>query len=493
MSDLVPSAPEALEDTLRRPPESLGLAPIKLWKRSIPIRRLTVGATLASADLAASLAAIGLGHAAVDHRSAVEPLAAVLAALIVVCHLGLGLYSGCGPSPCERFRLRALGVLAVISVDLLVSASNGIGGKLLAAISFSGILLLILGSYTEAIVRGFLIHRKVWGAPAALVGCNAGSCLLAEKLRAEPELGLMPVGFLESSDDVDRRGEPLPLPILGSTQDLLRIGEHAEVVIFAARRQLAAHDAARRGGLPFAQVLVAEEAEDMQSLWLNTRTLGHSVGIEINRGLYVARNLWLKRAIDVLVAGPLGLLALPVIVLLGLAIKAVDPGPAFYIQSRVGRDGRPVRVLKLRTMYCDAERRLEHHLENNPTALAEWRRYFKLSDDPRVLPIVGGFIRRASLDELPQLWNVIRGDMSLVGPRPFPSYHMQSFDPEFRLVRESVPPGLTGLWQVSSRSDGDIDVQKAQDLFYIRNWSIWLDLYIILQTLPAVLMARGAK
>jgi Undecaprenyl-phosphate galactose phosphotransferase WbaP len=492
MSDLVPSAREVLKDTPRTPPESLWLASIRVGKLSIPTRRFLVGATLASADLAVSLTAIGLGDAAVDRGSAVGPPPTALAVLIVAFYLGLGLYGGCGPSPCERFRLRALGVLAVLTVDLLVSVTNGLGIGLLA-VAFSGILLLVLGSYTEAIVRGFLIHWKVWGAPAALVGCNAGNCLLAEQLLAEPELGLRPIGFLESPDDVHQRARPLPLPILGAMQDLPRIGEHAEVVIFAARRQLAAHEAACQGRLPFAQVLVAEEAEDMQSLWLHTRTLGRSIGTEIRRGLYVARNLWLKRVIDLLVAGPLGLLALPAIAALALAIKAVDPGPGFYIQSRVGRDGRPLRVLKLRTMYCDAERRLEDYLENNSRARAEWRRYFKLSDDPRVLPIIGSFIRRASLDELPQLWNVIRGDMSLVGPRPFPSYHMQSFDPEFRLVRESVPPGLTGLWQVSSRSDGDLDVQKAQDLFYIRNWSIWLDFYIILQTLPAVLMARGAK
>ena len=493
MSDVIPSAKDALKDGTYGPSASLGLSPIELKTLSGPFRRLIVGAALASTDFVASVAATSLGDAIVDRGSAAGLPTAALPVLLIIIYLGLGLYTGCGPSPCERFKLRTLGLLVLVTMDLLASASSGLSIALLAAVSCRGILLLVFGYYTELIVRGVLVQRGLWGATVALVGCNAGNSVLAERLLAEPELGLRPVGFLASPDETGPPAVLLPLPFLGTTRDLARIGQHAEVVIFAARRQLAADEAVRRGRLPFAQVFVAEDAHDMQSLWLHTRTLGPAVGIEISRGLYVASNLRLKRAIDLAVGVPLGVLALPIIGALALAIKAVDSGPAFYIQNRVGRNGRTLRMLKLRTMYRDAERRLDEHLHDNPGVRAEWQRYFKVSNDPRVLPIIGGFIRRASLDELPQLWNVVRGDMSLVGPRPFPPYHTQSFDPEFQMVRESVPPGLTGLWQVSSRSNGDLKVQKAQDLFYIRNWSIWLDFYIILQTLPAVLTAKGAK
>lgn len=196
-----------------------------------------------------------------------------------------------------------------------------------------------------------------------------------------------------------------------------------------------------------------------------------------------------KRIIDYTFGIPLFILALPIMCIVALAVKLISPGSAFFIQERVGINGQTIKVVKFRTMYLDADKRLEAYLQGNPEREAEWRQIFKLDNDPRVIPWIGHFLRKSSLDELPNLWNVVRGEMSLVGPRPFPHYHLAEFDRDFQELRQTVWPGITGLWQVER---GSTDVQIALDSYYIRNWSIWMDLKSLIRTIPVVLLAEKA-
>jgi lipopolysaccharide/colanic/teichoic acid biosynthesis glycosyltransferase len=247
-----------------------------------------------------------------------------------------------------------------------------------------------------------------------------------------------------------------------------------------------------RCGSEFSHIIVIPNLIGVASLWVSTKDLGGVLGLQIRQNLLVPLNRRLKRAIDFSIAAALGLVALPVIALAALWIKLVSGGSPFYTQQREGEAGAPIVIRKLRTMRPDADSMLERYLDEHPQALREWNTCFKLRQDPRVLPGIGQILRRTSLDELPQLWNVLTGEMSLVGPRPFPSYHLEQFGQEFRGLRRKVVPGLTGLWQVASRSDGDLKIQESLDTYYIRNWSLWLDLHILALTVRAVLFAKGA-
>ncbi len=228
---------------------------------------------------------------------------------------------------------------------------------------------------------------------------------------------------------------------------------------------------------------------------MEARALGLGAVLEIeapSARAVGANDRLIKRSLDLALAVQLLLLSAPVILVLAIVVRLVSSGPAFFTQVREGLEGEPFRVLKLRTMHLDAAKRLERHLAEHPSAQAEWNRYMKLKHDPRLLPGIGRFMRRWSLDELPQLWNVVKGEMSLVGPRAFPDYHLQAFDSEFRVLRRKVKPGITGYWQVQVRSNGDLEVQKKLDSYYIHNWSLWFDVYILGRTVTTVLKGHGA-
>jgi Undecaprenyl-phosphate galactose phosphotransferase WbaP len=470
------------------------------WRSSgsILLRRLRkplVAASLVAGDVLSAWIAMSCTDAllAATGLPAADDRRPISVAFLIGAFLVARLYTAWGPSPCERLRTRAFCIAAFTAVDLIAQplVSPGLAALLLATLFNAG-CLLIIGYYAEAMVRACMIRLGLWGARAAIMACGEQSRRLAALLAERQDLGLSPIGFIQTARDSDAQELQLPFPLVGTTADPLGIEPDVEIVLAGSQEDLAAMIECSQASVSPEFLLIAN-AHDMQSLWVRTRALGDATAIEIRRDLCRPHNRVLKRATDVLFGAALALLAAPIVAILAFAIKLIDPGPAFYVHSRVGRYGQTVPVLKLRTMYANAEERLEEHLRRDPKARLQWQRFFKLDHDPRVLPLIGDVIRRMSLDELPQLWNVVRGDMSLVGPRPFPSYHMSSFDAEFQAIRTSVPPGMTGIWQISSRSDGDLDTQKAQDLFYIRNWSLWLDIYILLETLPAVLTAKGAK
>jgi len=243
----------------------------------------------------------------------------------------------------------------------------------------------------------------------------------------------------------------------------------------------------------FHRVIVVRPLEERLIEPAAIRYLGTAVGIEYQNLLLMVRHRLVKRVMDIALSAVGLVLLLPVMAAAAVAIKLCDPGPWWHAQTRGGRGGRPFRMWKLRTMYLDADDRLSAHLATDVAARREWEEEFKLARDPRVLPVVGNVLRRWSLDECPQFWNVIRGEMSLVGPRALPPYHLDAFGPEFRALRQRIRPGMTGMWQVMSRGRGAIRAQEVLDRYYICNWSLWMDLFVLGKTILTVPGGRGAR
>ncbi|MBQ7515147.1 MAG: undecaprenyl-phosphate galactose phosphotransferase WbaP [Schwartzia sp.] len=212
--------------------------------------------------------------------------------------------------------------------------------------------------------------------------------------------------------------------------------------------------------------------------------------LKVKNNLARRSNRAIKRIFDLVVSLCGMVVVVPLGIFLGLAIFLDSPGPVIFAHRRIGQGGREFPCYKFRSMVPDAPAVLERYLAENPAARAEWERDFKLRNDPRVTR-VGAFLRRTSLDELPQLWNVIRGEMSLVGPRPIVRAEIAKYGDyiqDFYLV----PPGITGMWQVNGRSDTTYEERVAMDSWYVRNWSVWIDMVYLLKTVKVVFDGRGA-
>ncbi len=195
-----------------------------------------------------------------------------------------------------------------------------------------------------------------------------------------------------------------------------------------------------------------------------------------------------KRAMDILLAGVGTVIAAPFILLIVVAIKLDSKGPAFYVHNRIGKNGKPLRLYKFRSMYINADQLFQQF---TPEQKAEWQENFKLREDPRITR-VGSFLRRSSLDELPQLLNILQGNLSVVGPRPVVAEELEKYGPNKERFL-SVTPGLTGYWQAFTRSDGTYEDRMAMELYYVDHANLWWDIKIILATVGSVLKGRGAR
>lgn len=392
--------------------------------------------------------------------------------VLLAMRAAFSLYPGYGLNPAEELRRQTVSTLLVV-------ATFGIGGTLFRfsqdysrlVLTLVALAMLLLLPPARALTKRLLARTDLYGETTWVLGQSKRADELVMVIERRRDLGLRIIGF----------GLNPPLEGNGIKHCIVIPDDVREVSLPKLLDEL---------NTRFRRVWLVPNLLDVASVWVTPRDLDGHLALELRNNLLEPINGYFKRAIELLILVLVSAIVIPLVLVLAAGVAIESPGPVLFRQQRVGRNGRDFEILKFRTMHLGAEERLLAHLASSPEAEKEWRRHQKLQYDPR-LTRVGRFLRRYSLDELPQLWNILRGEMSLVGPRAITAQELCLYGDHAHLYT-SVLPGLSGLWQVSGRSYLSYEDRVRLDAYYVRNWSVWLDLAILAKTPLTVLGARGA-
>jgi Undecaprenyl-phosphate galactose phosphotransferase WbaP len=404
-----------------------------------------------------------------------------------------GLYPGLLIHPADEIRQVFYGTTAVC---LLIE-----GGTVLLRnpeaywrldVMLAWVLVIPTVLTTRLLARRMFSGRAWWGIPSVVLGTATSTKRVARMLGKSPS-GLRLTGVL-TNDCVVNWPDDLP-PVLGHLSAAPAIAKKkiAQYAVVALPQHPTSElcDQIEECCKGFRRVLLIPDLfSGVCSLGVLARDVGGELAFEFPQRLFQGSTACVKRFLDIAVS-LMALLPLTVVFLvLSVFLKLNSKGPVFFAHRRYGRAGKVFKAFKFRTMIQDGDEVLAQHLRQHPQDVLDWELNHKLKNDPRVTAI-GKWMRRYSVDELPQLWNILIGDMSLVGPRPIVEAEIQQYGRGFGLFVR-VRPGLTGLWQVSGRNDTTYEERVAYDGYYVRNWSIWLDLYIIVRTVRVVVTGDGA-
>ena len=401
-----------------------------------------------------------------------------------------GLYPGVGLSPVDEIRKLSIAtnfsfliMLAITFFEQLPYQSS------ILFISVSWLISRLLVQLNRWVLR--IIGRDLgfWGEPVAIIGNGPIGRRIDQYLKDNLRLGMRSYVMLSGKSNLDKAVlDHINYSKISTA--ILVIPEMSEELqrSFIYEQRHGHHR--RKGEKPIDRIILISSLSWVGSLGVETHDLGGILGLEVRQNLLNKWAKFLKRSLDLFLTITGCVLISPLIPILFLVITLDSRGGIFYKQERVGRDGKKFHILKLRTMVANADSILEEYLEKHPELKAEWEASHKLKNDPRITRI-GNFLRKFSIDELPQLWNVFKGEMSLVGPRPIVTDEIRYYGPVYKLYKQ-VNPGMTGIWQISGRSNTGYEQRVNLDEYYIRNWSLWLDIYIIVRTLYIVISKKGA-
>jgi Undecaprenyl-phosphate galactose phosphotransferase WbaP len=360
------------------------------------------------------------------------------------------------------------------------------------------LLVLVFVPFGRLAAREALIHFGHWKRKALVVGDGDNAVEACRAIRGERHMGIEIAGFMGDGDSLALSHLGTGFPMLGSGENVEEVANElgCSVIVIAlddGAQARAADIAARLYDARF-EVFVVPLLHGLpvQSMQAQNFFSNDVLLLRLQHKLLSPVSRLLKRAIDLAASSALLVALLPLMAVVAWRIRREDGGPVFYTQSRVGHNGEDFEFIKFRSMVRDADARLLEWKQANPELYERYEASnFKLADDPRILR-TGRWIRRTSIDELPQLWNVLRGEMSLVGPRPLLRRELESYPSHTLSLYSQVLPGITGLWQVSGRSHTTFEQRAAMDGWYVRNWSLWVDWVILLKTVRVVASARGA-
>ena len=389
------------------------------------------------------------------------------------------------------FRSVTIGVIAAIVLMYTGHVTNDVSRLF---VGFSYIFIMLFITVFRFISHKILNALQILYIPVLLVGAGKTAELVNKSLQRMPVSYCKIIGYVD--DNPKSASIAKEYPCLGTFNDVENVIkdtgvqtvlicapglESKKLVALINRLQLLVKRVAfvpELFGLPTSNITARGMMEEQ------------AVILRVQNNLARKSNRVMKRIFDIGATVCGGILILPILAIVAILIYIDSPGPIVFGHKRVGQDGKEFSCYKFRSMVPNAQEALETYLKENPAAREEWERDFKLKDDPRVTRI-GKFLRKTSLDELPQLWNVLIGDMSLVGPRPIVRDEIVKYGDyinDFYLV----PPGITGVWQVSGRSDTTYEERVLMDSWYVHNWSVWIDIVYLLKTVLAVVKSKGA-
>ncbi len=421
---------------------------------------------------------------------------------VCLCHVivgsFLGLFPASGMNPVRELRSQ---VSSICISFLLVIALNGLVGQvarievLMIVMAFP--VVVAIAPPARFCIRKIVCRLSWWGEKVIIVGMGKQGSAVYQFLKQLPQRGLKPLGIVDCSPSEywNPENSDAEIEFLGTTDELVSVCRKRKchwVIAAVANKDEpdVQHILESCSFVP--NLVILSSCHLTPSMWVESFDVAGLAGIHVCDRLLFPFQRYSKRLTDLFVATAILVACSPLILAICILVKWKSPGPVLYRhQGRIGRGGVRFGALKIRTMVNNADEVLKEHLKSDPQARHEWEANQKLQNDPRIIRGIGHFLRRTSLDELPQLVNVIVGDMSLVGPRPIVSAEIEKYGDVFELYKR-VRPGLTGVWQVSGRNNTSYADRVRLDAYYVRNWSLWLDYFVLLRTVRTVLLREGS-